>query len=68
MLKHIRRCRDEESEVMKNVPGWKTGTLWGEPVYHNVRGRFITPNLDEQLLHLDPYFVDSVLINHMCRR
>ncbi|KAL7677396.1 hypothetical protein ACOME3_003633 [Neoechinorhynchus agilis] len=32
-LKHLRQSRDEENRIMKDVPGWKTGTWKGEPVY-----------------------------------
>lgn len=32
-LETLSRLRDEESEVMKNVPGWKPGTWYGEPIY-----------------------------------
>lgn len=39
-LTQLRKNRDEENELMKNVPGWETGKLNGEPVYHNVNDRF----------------------------
>jgi NADH dehydrogenase (ubiquinone) 1 alpha subcomplex subunit 13 len=39
-LKHLRANRDEENALMKNVPGWETGKLNGEPVYHNLNNRF----------------------------
>ncbi|CAL1528203.1 unnamed protein product [Lymnaea stagnalis] len=52
ILKHYRRNRDEENELMKNVEGWKTGTLWGEPVYHNVRSRYIKPCMVELIAHM----------------
>jgi NADH dehydrogenase (ubiquinone) 1 alpha subcomplex subunit 13 len=39
-LKQLRANRDEENELMKNVPGWETGKLNGEPVYHNLNNRF----------------------------
>lgn len=32
-LLHLRAVREEERELMKNVPGWKLGTLYGEPVF-----------------------------------
>lgn len=32
-LKHLRTLREEERELMKDHPGWKLGTLYGEPVY-----------------------------------
>ena len=44
-LKQLRENRDEEAELMKDVPGWKVGTLYGEPVYHNPANKFpvVTP-------------------------
>lgn len=32
-LKQVRRNRDAEAELMKNVPGWVVGTYFGEPIY-----------------------------------
>ncbi|XP_030760897.1 NADH dehydrogenase [ubiquinone] 1 alpha subcomplex subunit 13 [Sitophilus oryzae] len=32
-LKQLRRNREEEADLMKNVPGWKVGTWYGEPIY-----------------------------------
>jgi len=32
-LKRCRQVRDEEEKLMKDVPGWVTGTYWGEPIY-----------------------------------
>ena len=55
MLKQFRANREEENELMKNVEGWKTGTLWGEPVYHNVRNRWIWPATEEYFAHV-PYW------------
>jgi len=39
-LKQLRANRAEEEELMKNVPGWQTGTWYGEPVYENLNQRF----------------------------
>merc|ERR1712112_284425 len=50
-LAHLRKCREEENELMKDVDGWVTGTLWGSPVYHNPRGRFIYPKVEELFVH-----------------
>ncbi|XP_076465816.1 NADH dehydrogenase [ubiquinone] 1 alpha subcomplex subunit 13-like [Babylonia areolata] len=55
MLKQFRANRDEENELMKDVEGWKTGTLWGEPVYNNVRDRWIWPATEEYFAHC-PYW------------
>jgi NADH dehydrogenase (ubiquinone) 1 alpha subcomplex subunit 13 len=32
-LKQLRRNRDEEADLMKNVPGWVVGTWYGEPIF-----------------------------------
>ena len=32
-LKQLRRNRDDEASLMKNVPGWKVGTWYGEPIF-----------------------------------
>jgi NADH dehydrogenase (ubiquinone) 1 alpha subcomplex subunit 13 len=39
-LRQLRSNRDEENKLMKNVPGWETGKLFGEPVFHNLNNRF----------------------------
>jgi len=61
MLKQFRANRDEENELMKNVEGWKTGTLWGEPVYHNVRNRWLWPATEEYYAHI-PYWTKYSLV------
>jgi len=40
LLRQLRKNRDDEAELMKRVPGWVTGTLFGEPVSPRVRGQF----------------------------
>ncbi len=32
-LKHLRRHRDYEKELMKDVPGWQVGTWFGQKVF-----------------------------------
>ncbi|CAG2160619.1 unnamed protein product [Oppiella nova] len=32
-LRHMRYNREVERELMKDVPDWKVGTLWGRPIY-----------------------------------
>ncbi|KAF9803662.1 hypothetical protein SFRURICE_003374 [Spodoptera frugiperda] len=32
-LKQLRKNRDAEAELMKDVPGWEVGTYYGEKVY-----------------------------------
>lgn len=37
---------------MKNVKGWKTGTLYGEPVYKTVSDKeLVNPSLNEYYVH-----------------
>lgn len=35
-LKQLRRNRDEEIKLMKNVPGWVVGTWYGEPLFKTI--------------------------------
>lgn len=50
-LKQLRDNREEENELMKNVPGWETGKWQGEPVYHNKAGRFPQVHPEEYYAH-----------------
>ncbi|PSN29341.1 hypothetical protein C0J52_25560 [Blattella germanica] len=51
-LKQLRRNRDEEAELMANVPGWEVGTWYGEPVYKTVpRDSLISPRIEEFYAH-----------------
>lgn len=51
-LKQLRINREEERELMKNVPGWKVGTWYGEPIY---RGgdpdKLVDPRIQEYYIH-----------------
>lgn len=40
----MRKIRDAEDEVMKDVPGWVTGTWYGEPVYFTTAGGWWDPD------------------------
>uniref|UniRef100_A0A914BWW7 NADH dehydrogenase [ubiquinone] 1 alpha subcomplex subunit 13 n=1 Tax=Acrobeloides nanus TaxID=290746 RepID=A0A914BWW7_9BILA len=42
-LKVLKRNRDYENELMKDVPGWKTGTWYGEPVYFTLGDKWWDP-------------------------
>lgn len=54
-LKQVRKNREAEEKLMKNVKGWKTGTLYGERVYKTVpENEFIEPGLNEYYVHADP--------------
>lgn len=51
-LKQIRRNRDEEKELMKNVEGWKTGTWYGEPLYKTVpQDQWVDPLFHDYYVH-----------------
>ncbi|XP_067634626.1 NADH dehydrogenase [ubiquinone] 1 alpha subcomplex subunit 13 [Eurosta solidaginis] len=53
-LKQLRRNRDEEAELMKNVPGWEVGTYYGEPIYKTLpKDQLITPIFKEFYAHCD---------------
>ncbi|XP_064609738.1 NADH dehydrogenase [ubiquinone] 1 alpha subcomplex subunit 13-like [Liolophura sinensis] len=51
LMKQFRMIRDEENELMKDYPGWETGKLFDEPIFHNPRGRFILPGWYEYYIH-----------------
>ncbi|XP_046739487.1 NADH dehydrogenase [ubiquinone] 1 alpha subcomplex subunit 13 [Diprion similis] len=47
-LKQLRRNRDTETELMKNVKNWETGTYYGEPIYKTAKsGKLIEPEAIE---------------------
>ncbi|XP_046611753.1 NADH dehydrogenase [ubiquinone] 1 alpha subcomplex subunit 13 [Neodiprion virginianus] len=44
-LKQLRRNRDSETELMKNVKNWETGTYYGEPIYKTAKSsKLIEPD------------------------
>lgn len=52
MLKQIKKNRDLEAEVMKNVKGWEVGMLKKEPIYHTVDlDEFFKPSSIEYYMH-----------------
>lgn len=42
-LRHLRVMREEERELMKDHPGWKLGTLYGEPVFKTLPKEVLPP-------------------------
>lgn len=51
-LKQLRKNRNAEEKLMKDVKGWKTGTYYGEPVYKTVSDETLTnPGLNEYYVH-----------------
>ncbi|XP_041980744.1 NADH dehydrogenase [ubiquinone] 1 alpha subcomplex subunit 13 [Aricia agestis] len=54
-LKQLRRNRDAEAELMKDVPGWEVGTYYGEPVYKNLpKDTLVDPIFHEYYVHSSP--------------
>lgn len=54
-LKQIRRNRDAEAELMKDVPGWEVGTYYGERVFKLVPpDALVEPIFHEYYAHTDP--------------
>ena len=53
LLWQMRRNRDEENELMKNVPGWVTGTWFGEPVFKTNANldKWVEPNILDVFPH-----------------
>lgn len=55
VLRQMRRNRDEEAELMKNVEGWEVGTYYGEPIYFlDEENQFREPLFIEHFAHSDP--------------
>jgi len=50
-LRFLRYQRNQESEIMKDVPGWKTGTWYGEPVYFTLGDRWRDAPQGDQFIH-----------------
>ncbi|KAI0980248.1 hypothetical protein GJ496_009640 [Pomphorhynchus laevis] len=52
-LIYMRKARDEENRIMKDVPGWVTGTWMGEPIY-KTRSFFPVYGKKSQVPHSSP--------------
>lgn len=51
-LKQLRKNRDMEADLMKNVEGWVVGTYYGEPIYKTVpEDTLMEPRLREWYIH-----------------
>jgi len=49
---------------MKNVPGWVTGTLFGEPTSPRVRGQFPMVHPESYFAHVKP----KLMLKHLQER
>ncbi|GAV09319.1 hypothetical protein RvY_18883 [Ramazzottius varieornatus] len=55
-LRRIRRNREEEERIMKNVPGWEVGKWFDEPVYKTVpKDHWIDPTPFEYWVHCEAF-------------
>lgn len=65
-LKQVRRNRDEEAELMKNVPGWVVGTWYGEPIYKTLpKAKWVDPSIYEFYGHTSSgEFSKRVMFKH----
>lgn len=55
-LRQLRHNRHVERDLMKNVPDWKVGTLWGFPVYYNQpEDKLPNVSLHEYYAHRDTW-------------
>uniref|UniRef100_A0A023G644 NADH dehydrogenase [ubiquinone] 1 alpha subcomplex subunit 13 n=1 Tax=Amblyomma triste TaxID=251400 RepID=A0A023G644_AMBTT len=58
-LKQLKKNREEERELMKNVPGWVVGTYFGEPIYSTLSpNTHMDPIPEEYFAHTDPKISD----------
>ena len=66
VLRQMRRNRDEETELMKNVEGWEVGTFYGEPIYFlDEENQYREPLYIEHFAHADPIEVADRTSRHL---
>lgn len=51
-MKQLRRNREYEKELMKDVADWKVGHWFDYPIYHNPRGLWCDPYRADFYAHL----------------
>lgn len=51
-LLYLHKNKEEEEKLMKDVPEWEVGKWYDYPVYHNPRGLWVDPVIDEFYAHL----------------
>ncbi|XP_076299206.1 NADH dehydrogenase (ubiquinone) B16.6 subunit [Lasioglossum baleicum] len=55
ILKHMRRLRDEEADLMKKFPGWEVGKFFSEPIFQTLQDdTFVEPTFEELTVHSNP--------------
>ncbi|XP_014479958.1 PREDICTED: NADH dehydrogenase [ubiquinone] 1 alpha subcomplex subunit 13 [Dinoponera quadriceps] len=66
ILKQMRRNRDEEAELMKNVERWEVGTYYGEPIYFlDDADQYRDPTFFEHFAHTDPKIYMDRVARHL---
>lgn len=65
LLWQMRRNRDEENELMKDVPGWVTGTWFGEPIFKTNPSldNWVQPTYLEAYAHVRPRDMNKHMYN-----
>ncbi|XP_012247006.1 NADH dehydrogenase [ubiquinone] 1 alpha subcomplex subunit 13 [Bombus impatiens] len=65
ILKHQKRMRELEADVMKDFPFWEVGTFFGAPIYESVpEDTYIEPNFGECYTYADPLDFPIMQISH----
>ncbi|KAE8747670.1 hypothetical protein FOCC_FOCC005649 [Frankliniella occidentalis] len=55
LLRQMRRNRDAEAELMKDVEGWEVGTLYGTPVFSTLgENEWVEYSAQSYYAHADP--------------
>ncbi|XP_012527929.1 NADH dehydrogenase [ubiquinone] 1 alpha subcomplex subunit 13 [Monomorium pharaonis] len=66
ILKQMRRNRDAEAELMKNVDRWEVGTYYGEPIFFlDNENQIREPMFWEHFAHSNPNVVRERSERHM---
>lgn len=66
ILKQMRRNREEEAELMKNIERWEVGTYYGEPIYFlDDENQYRDPLFPEHFAHTDPEEVTKRSTRHL---
>lgn len=62
----MRRNRDEEAKLMKNVERWEVGTYYGEPIFFlDDENQYRDPLFIEHFAHTDPYVIEERAARHL---
>ncbi|EZA57762.1 hypothetical protein DMN91_002714 [Ooceraea biroi] len=66
ILIHMRRNRDMETELMKNVEGWEVGKYYGEPIFFlDEEDQWRDPIYYEYFAHVSPNILDARTLRHL---